>query len=80
MPCLSRTQRNFRNLVSHEVFSSSFCKSQFLHKSVNLFFILVTVEDTLTDLWGSRLLPNDFENTLREIRPPMSLQGTPKMD
>ena len=30
-----------------------FCKSQFLHKSVNLFFILVIVKDKLTDLWGS---------------------------
>ena len=39
--------------ISHEVFFKSFCKSQFPHKSVNLFFILVIVKDRLTDLWGS---------------------------
>ena len=31
----------------------SFCKSQFLHKPVDFFFILVIVKDKLTDLWGS---------------------------
>ena len=40
-------------LISHKVFLKSFCKSQFPHKSVNLFFISVTVKDKLTDLWGS---------------------------
>ena len=30
-----------------------FCKSQFPHKSINLFSILVIVKDKLTDLWGS---------------------------
>ena len=39
--------------MSHEVFMNSFCKSQFPHKSVNLFFILVTIKDKLTDLCGS---------------------------
>ena len=32
-------------LISHKVFLKSFCKSQFPHKSVNLFFILVIVMD-----------------------------------
>ena len=31
---------------------SHFCKSQFPHKSVNLFLILVIVNDKFTDLWG----------------------------
>ena len=39
--------------IAHKVFSTSFCKSQFPHKSVNLFFILAIVKDTLTDLWES---------------------------
>jgi len=38
--------------ISQKVFIKSFGKSQFPHKSVNLFFILVIVKDTLTDLWG----------------------------
>ena len=41
-----------RALISQKVFIK-FCKSQFLHKSVNLFFILVIVKDKLTDLWES---------------------------
>ena len=32
------------------VFLRSFCKSQFPHKAVNVFFILVIVKDKLTDL------------------------------
>ena len=40
-------------LISHKVLLKSFCKSQFSHKSVNLFFILIIVKDKLTDLWGS---------------------------
>jgi len=39
--------------ISHKVLLKPFCKSQFPHKSVNLFFILVIVKDKLTDLWGS---------------------------
>jgi len=41
------------SLISQKVFLKSFCKSQFPHKSVNLFFILVIVKDKLTDLWVS---------------------------
>ena len=37
------------DLISHEVFVKLFCKSQFLHKSVNLFFTLVIVNDNLAD-------------------------------
>ena len=39
-------------LISHKVFVKLFCKRQFPHKFVNLFFILVIVKDKLTDLWG----------------------------
>jgi len=39
--------------ISHKVFSKSFCKSQFPHKSINLFFILVIVKGKLTYLWGN---------------------------
>ena len=42
-----------RVLISHTVFLKSFCKSQFPHKSVNLFFTLVIAKDKLRDLWGS---------------------------
>jgi len=55
-------------LDSHILFIKSFCKSQFPHKFVNIFFILVKVKDALTDLWGSWPLQNDFRNTLGEIR------------
>ena len=43
-------------LISHKLFLKSFCKSQFPHKFVNLFFILDIVMDKLTDLWRSKLL------------------------
>ena len=36
--------------ISQKVFLKSFCKSQFPHKSVHLFFISVIVEDKLTNL------------------------------
>ena len=44
----------------------SFCKSQFLHKSVNLLFTSVIVKETSTDLWGC--LQTDLKNTLSEMR------------
>ena len=37
------------DLISQKVFKS-FCKSQFPHKFVNLFFISVIIKDKLTDL------------------------------
>ena len=40
-------------IISHEVLLTLFFKRQFSHKSVNSFFVLVTVKDKLTDLWGS---------------------------
>ena len=40
------------DLISHKVFLQQFNKSQCPHKSVNLFFILVIVQEKLTDLWG----------------------------
>ena len=39
-------------LISHKVFFKPFCISQFAHKFVNLFFLLVIVKDKLTDLRG----------------------------
>ena len=39
--------------ISHKLFIKSFCKSQFLHKSVNLFLILVIIKDKFTDLFGN---------------------------
>ena len=41
------------SLISQKIFIKSFRESQFPHKSVTSFFILVTVKDKLTDLWGS---------------------------
>ena len=40
-------------LVSQKVFIKLFCLSRFTHKSVNLFFIIVMVDDMLTNLWRS---------------------------
>ena len=45
-------------IISHTVFETSFRTSQFPHKSVNLFFILVMIKDELTDWCG-----NDFCKT-----------------
>ena len=41
--------------LRERLFIKSFCKSQFPHKSVNLFFILVKMRDTLTHLCGNLL-------------------------
>ena len=38
------------------------------HESVNLFFILVIMKDSLTDLWGDGPVQNDFAYTFCEIR------------
>ena len=40
-------------LISHKVIMKLFCKSEFPHKSVDFFVILVIVKDNLTDLWES---------------------------
>ena len=37
--------------ISQNVFIKSFCKSQFPHKSVNLFFICEMIKDKWTILW-----------------------------
>ena len=52
---------------SHRVFSKLFCKTQFPHKSVNLFFLSVMIKDELTDLCWNRLFQNECLNTLCEI-------------
>ena len=62
-------------IVPHEVFLKSFYKSQFPHKSVNLYFISVIINDKLMDLWGRWLLQNDVKNNLCEIR-----GGGPEVD
>ena len=41
------------HFISQKVSIKSFCKSQFLHKSVNVCFILVMINDKLTDLCGN---------------------------
>ena len=56
------------DFVSQKVFTKSFSNSQFPHKSVNLFFILVTIKDKSTDLGGDWLLRNNFTNTFCERR------------
>ena len=46
-------QGRVTGIVSHKVFLKSFCKSQFPHKFINLFLILVPmVNNKLTDSWG----------------------------
>ena len=39
-------------LISQKVFLKSFCKCQFPHEFVNVFFILVIEKNKLTDVWG----------------------------
>ena len=53
--------------ISHKVFIKSFRKSQFPHKSVNLFFILLMIKEKSTEFCGNCLLQNDFMNTSCEI-------------
>ena len=43
--------------------AASFCRSQFPHKSVNLFVTLVIIKDKMMDLCGNWLLKNDLRNT-----------------
>ena len=40
-------------LISQKVFIQSFRKSQFPHKFVNMFFILVEFTDKMTNWWGN---------------------------
>ena len=40
-------------IIAHKVFITSFCKSQFPHKSVNLSSIITSIKDKLTDLCGN---------------------------
>jgi len=67
-------------LTSQKVFVQSCCKSQFLHKSVNLSFATTIMKDTLMVLCGNSLLQSDFINTFREVNPrrgrPASLAAT----
>ena len=53
--------------MSHKVFLTLFYRSQFPHKSVNLFFISKVVNDELTDLLESGLWKNTSINTFCEI-------------
>ena len=56
------SQVNPRNIISQKVFTKSFCKGQFPHKSVNLTFIITNIKNKSTDLSGNWLLQNDLEN------------------
>jgi len=69
----------FSKSVSQKVFMKSFFKSQFPHKSVNLFFILVIRKDKLTDLCWNSLLKNDLIKTLCEIEIEFYLVGLKKI-
>ena len=44
---------NAFTFISQRVFMRLFCKSQFPHKSVNLFFTFAIIKDRLTDLCGN---------------------------
>ena len=50
------------------MFIEPFFRSQFLHGTVKLFFILMIMNNKLRDLCGNWLLQNDFINTFCEIR------------
>ena len=45
---LAQSKRYTSNLILHKVSTQSFGKSQFPHKSINLFLLLVMMKDTLT--------------------------------
>ena len=45
-----------RELISQKVFIKSFFESQFSHKSVDFFFMLVVMKDKLADLCGMEWL------------------------
>ena len=65
---VKRKRKKPSEMISLKVFLKSFCRSKFPHKFVDIFFRLKMIKDKLTDVWGSRLLPNDFTNILCEIR------------
>ena len=48
--------------------SIGFRNSNFPHKSVDLSFILVMIQDKLTDLCGNRLLQDDFIKNICEVK------------
>ena len=60
--------RRRQDFISHKMSVKSFCKSQFPHKFVILFFILVIMKDTLTNLSGNEVLRNDNINYLCEMK------------
>ena len=68
------------NIFFQKVVIKLFCKSQFSHRSVNLFFISVTIKDKLADLCGNQLLKNDVINTFCEIEPPGKHPSVPRQD
>ena len=56
-----------RAFISHNFVEVVLQKSQFLHKSVNVFFRLVITKDKLTNFCGNCLEENDFMNTCAKI-------------
>ena len=57
------------DFISQTAFRKSFCKSQFPHKSVNLFFIVTDMKNKLTDFCGNWLVQNDISKTFCEMCP-----------
>ena len=54
-------------LLSHTMYLLDGFRNPLSHKTVNSFFILVTMKDKLTDLCGNRLLHNELEIISCEI-------------
>ena len=51
--CRSKARVAMDDLIFQKVFIKSFCRGQFSHKSVNLFFVIVIMKNKLTDLRGN---------------------------
>ena len=49
--------------------TATFCKSQCQHKSVNLFFTITNIKNTLMNSYGNGLLKNDCINLFCNISP-----------
>ena len=50
------------------MFLTFFCIGQLPHRSVNLSFTVASIKNKLTDLFGNRLLQNESQNILCEIK------------
>ena len=59
--------KNKQDLISQKVLIKPSCKSQFPHRSVNLSIIVTNMKNKLSDLCGSRLLPNINREVRTEV-------------